>query len=666
MKRRIIEKILIANRGEIALRIIATCRAMGISTVAVCSEADLAAPHVAAADAAVRIGGPSPADSYLNIPAIVEAARRTCADAVHPGYGFLSENAEFAGRCRETGLIFIGPSTEAIRSMGLKSAARRIAVRAGVPVVPGYDGDEQGIDVLIANINKIEPPVLIKASAGGGGRGMRVLSSSDDPLAAVESARREAEKAFGDGRLLIEKYIENARHVEIQIIGDTHGNLIHLGERDCSIQRRHQKVVEESPSPAVDEDLRRRMGEAAVGIGRAIGYSGAGTVEFLLDPDGKFYFIEVNTRLQVEHPVTEMITGLDLVRMQIEIAEGRPLDLTQDRVVRSGHSIEARLYAEDPLRGFLPSSGTIVDWMVDDEFAVFARGEGLRVDCGIATGSEIGIHYDPLLAKLIVHAQDRPAAIRRLASALRRTSVCGVATNREFLIRLLEHPAFAGGEAHTGFIVEHQKDLLCPREDPFERQAMIAVALFRQINGRRSHHLLRELPDRYRNNPWRDSVLKVRTREAEMAVAWRPEGPNIYRAEISDLASIAEVVSCDDASIGLFIDGLHLSCRIIAIGDRYHVHSSSGTCEIEVLPRHPVHHVAAEEGAANSPMPGQVLKVLVDPGQKVVRGDPLVVLEAMKMEHTLRAAVDGTVEKIMVAPGDVVGPGQVLVRISAE
>ncbi|MGE0101373.1 MAG: biotin carboxylase N-terminal domain-containing protein [Blastocatellales bacterium] len=666
MKRRIIEKILIANRGEIALRIIATCRAMGISTVAVCSDADLAAPHVAAADAAVRIGGPAPADSYLNIQAIVEAARRTGADAVHPGYGFLSENAEFAERCREAGLIFIGPSTEAIRSMGLKSAARRIAVQAGVLVVPGYDGDEQGIDVLLANINKIEPPVLIKASAGGGGRGMRVLGSSDDPLSAVESARREAEKAFGDGRLLIEKFIENARHVEIQIIGDNYGNLIHLGERDCSIQRRHQKVVEESPSPAVDEDLRRRMGEAAVGIGRAIGYSGAGTVEFLLGPDGKFYFIEVNTRLQVEHPVTEMLTGLDLVRMQIEIAEGSPLELTQDRVVRSGHSIEVRLYAEDPLRGFLPSSGTIVDWMVDDQFSVFARGEGLRIDCGIAAGSEIGIHYDPLLAKLIVHAQDRPAAIRRLASALRRTSVCGVATNREFLIRLLEHPSFAGGEAHTGFIAEYQKDLLCPREDPFERRAMIAVALFRQINGRRSHHLLRELPDRYRNNPWRDAVLKVRTGEAEMAVAWRPEGSNVFRVEISGVASRAEVVSCDDASIRLFIDGLHLSCRIIAIGDRHHVHSSSGTCEVEVLPRHPVHHVAAEEGSANSPMPGQVLKVLVDPGQKVVRGDPLVVLEAMKMEHTLRAAVDGTVEKILVAQGDVVGPGQVLVTISAE
>jgi len=665
MKRRVINKILIANRGEIALRIIATCRAMGISTVAVCSDAELAAPHVAAADAAVRIGGPAPADSYLNIPAIVEAALRTGVDAIHPGYGFLSENAEFAERCREAGLIFIGPSTEAIRSMGLKSAARRIAVAAGVPVVPGYDGDEQGIDVLLANINMIEPPVLIKASAGGGGRGMRVLGSSDDPPAAVESARREAEKAFGDGRLLIEKFIEYARHVEIQIIGDLHGNLIHLGERDCSIQRRHQKVVEESPSPAVDEDLRRRMGEAAIGIGRAIGYSGAGTVEFLLDPDGKFYFIEVNTRLQVEHPVTEMITGLDLVRMQIEIAEGKPLDLSQEQVVRSGHSIEARIYAEDPLRGFLPSSGTVVDWMVDDDFAVFARGEGLRIDCGIATGSEIGIHYDPLLAKLVVHAADRPAAIRRLASALRRTSICGVATNREFLIRLLEHPAFAVGEAHTGFIAEHQKDLLCPREDPFERRAMIAVALFRQIGRRRSHHMLRELPDRYRNNPWRDAVLNVRTGDAEYRLVWRPEGPNVYRVEISGATSLAEVVSCDDASIGLFIDGLHLSCRIIAIGDSYHIHSSSGTCEIEVLPRYPVQHIATDEGSANSPMPGQVLKVLVDPGQKVVRGDPLVILEAMKMEHTLRASVDGTVEKILVAQGDVVGPGQVLVRISA-
>lgn len=663
------KKILVANRGEIALRIMATCRRMGISTVAVYSDADLRAAHVLAADEAVRLGAAAGAESWLNIQRIIDSARRTGSDAIHPGYGFLSENADFAQRCAEEGIVFIGPSAQTIRSMGLKSAARRLAVSSGVPVVPGYDGDEQGNDLLLEHINKIGVPVLIKASAGGGGKGMRVVRSSDNALEAIESARREAEKSFGDGRLLIEKFIDHARHVEIQILGDEQGNLIHLFERDCSLQRRHQKIVEESPSPALDESLRSRMGEAAVNVARAIGYSNAGTVEFILAPSGEFYFIEVNTRLQVEHPVTEMITGVDLVRSQIEIAEGKPLRLTQDSIARRGHAIEARLYAEDPLNGFLPSTGRIVDWNIDADFASFsplAEGHGLRVDAGVACGDEVGIHYDPMLAKIIAHADDRDSAIRKLIHALKHTSIFGVRTNREFLIALLEHPDFIEGKADTEFIADNMNRLIRSDENPFDQVALVAAALYRQHHQRDSHQLLRELPASYRNNPWRGPRLKVRLREKDIDISWRNVGHDGFQFEFPGVTVEAQVVFCHVNSIGIVLDGVFGSFRMTADGDRLFVHSTSGACEIEILPRHPVHHSMAEEGSANSPMPGQVLRILVEIDQVVSIGDPLVVLEAMKMEHTCRAGVNGTVEKIMVGQGEVVGPGQVLVQIRAN
>ena len=452
MTERKLSKILVANRGEIAIRVMRTCRAMGISAVGVYSDADLRSPHVRYADEAVRIGPPPGKDSYLSIGNIIEAAQRTGAEGIHPGYGFLSENADFAEACDAAGITFIGPTAPAIRAMGLKSTARGLISRAGVPVVPGYDGldiPKQGEAVGF--------PLLIKASAGGGGKGMRVVRDGGELLDAIEAAHREAEKAFGDGTLFLEKYIERARHVEVQILGDHHGHLIHLFERECSIQRRHQKIIEESPSPDLTPELRNRVCEAAVAAGRAIGYTNAGTVEFILAPSGEFYFIEVNTRLQVEHGVTEMITGLDLVELQIEIAEGRTLSVTQQEIRQRGHAIEARLYAEDPNNGFVPATGTIYEW---DEPQ---RIQGLRIDTGVERDTEVGIHYDPMIAKLITHGSDRETARRKLVNGLKGLFAPGVLTNREFLIRVLEHQEFASGSYHTGFVDEHLDELVTPQ-----------------------------------------------------------------------------------------------------------------------------------------------------------------------------------------------------------
>ncbi|HKV40032.1 MAG TPA: acetyl-CoA carboxylase biotin carboxylase subunit, partial [Blastocatellia bacterium] len=453
MKTKSFHKILIANRGEIALRILRTCRRLGIATAAVYSDHDLRAPHTATADEAVHIG-PAPSQaSYLNIENVLAAARKVGADAVHPGYGFLSENADFALACETAGLVFIGPGADAIRTMGLKSVAKRIAAENNVPFVPGYAGPVETLHTMCEQAEEIGFPILIKASAGGGGKGMRVVRQAGEMQEALQSSRREAEKAFGDGSLLLEKYIENARHVEVQIFGDHYGNVLQLFERDCSIQRRHQKIIEESPSPFVTPELRRRMGEAAIALGRAIGYTSAGTVEFILTPSGEFYFIEVNTRLQVEHPVTEMITGLDLVELQIRVAEGHPLPFTQADLRASGHAIEARLYAEDPANDFLPATGTIHNWQFPQDTA------GVRLDGAIETGLEIGIYYDPMLAKVIAHAADRHTAIRKLASALKQLGIQGVATNKDFLVKVLEHPEFAAGAYDTGFIPAHTSEL---------------------------------------------------------------------------------------------------------------------------------------------------------------------------------------------------------------
>ena len=622
-----IRTLLIANRGEIAVRIANTCRAMGISPVVVFSDIDSDSPHARAGDQAVAIG-----PSYLNIDRVIEAARKVNADAIHPGYGFLAENADFAEASQRAGIVFIGPSPNVIRRMGLKTGGREIAASTGVPVVPAYDPASR--DILF--------PVLVKASAGGGGRGMRIVRQLSDLAGALKSARSEAERAFGDGALLIERYIEDARHIEFQIFGDSHGNLIHLFERDCSVQRRHQKIIEETPSPALDDDLRRRMGEAAVAIGRAMGYTNAGTIEFLLAPSGEFYFIEVNTRIQVEHPVTELVTGLDLVRLQIDIAEGKQVPKNPRSI---GHAIEARLYAEDPANKFLPSTGTIHRWRPP---------ENVRVDTAVRDGVEIGVHYDPLLAKIISYGMDRDTALRKLVYALRSTCVLGVTTNRQYLIQILQSAEFQEGRAHTAF-------LPVPRVQD-DDVAIAAAVLY--VDGSR------KIPfQSYRNNPYRDPLIKLRVRNEETTVHWKHLADDLYEVRRGARTLACRVhtrVNASPAQISIEIEGVSQAYEIAESGDHLFVHSSDGDATIQRLPRHPRSASAKQHETANSPMPGQVLRILVSVGQQVKTGDSLVVLEAMKMEQTIRTTINGRVQSVLVKTGQVVAPGQMLVEIGAE
>lgn len=619
-----IRKLLIANRGEIALRIARTCREMGISPVAIYSDQDLAAPHARAGDEAVAIGA-----SYLDIGEIIVAAHRASADAVHPGYGFLSENAHFAEACHAAGLTFIGPTPDAIRKMGLKTRAREIAAAAGVPVVPRFDAGPS-----------IEFPVLIKASAGGGGRGMRIVTGADQLEEALASAARESDRAFGDGSLLVERYIEGARHVEVQIFGDHHGKLIHLYERDCSIQRRHQKIIEESPSPALNDDLRRRLTEAAIAIGRAIGYTSAGTVEFLLAPNDAFYFIEVNTRVQVEHPVTELVTGLDLVRLQIEVAEGKPLP---DPPAMTGHAIEARLNAEDPANGFLPSAGTVLLWRAP---------AGVRVDTALEPGAEIGIHYDSLLAKIVAHGATRSEALRKLISALRATAIAGVKTNREYLIRILETAEFQQGCAHTGF-------LPAPEASPLLNDHLAAAALFLDRSPAKG------IPANFRNNPYRDPSRTFRIGDLELPVSWKRTSSG-YDVAVGQACFPVSVVRRERDRITLQISAITRTYDVVRSGDTLFVHSSNGETTLSLVTRFPRSAAAALQASANSPMPGQVLRILVNEGQHVETGQALVVLEAMKMEQTIRTTINGVVQSVLVKTGQVVAPGQMLVQIGAE
>jgi acetyl/propionyl-CoA carboxylase alpha subunit len=635
---------------------------MGIATVAVYSDADARSPHVRFADEAVHIGPAPSKDSYLKVEKIIDAARRTRAEAIHPGYGFLSENADFAEACETAGIIFIGPTADAISKMGLKSTARRMMAEAAVPIVPGYHDEDQALDVLSKNVEVIGFPVLIKASAGGGGKGMRVVRDARELQPAIDAAGREAEKAFGDGTLLLEKYIDRARHVEVQILGDNHGNLIHLFERECSIQRRHQKIIEESPSPAVSPELRRRICEAAVAAGRAIGYTNAGTVEFILAPSGEFSFIEVNTRLQVEHPVTEMITGLDLVRLQIEIAEGKPLSLAQEDIKQHGHAIEARLYAEDPNNGFLPATGTLYEW--DAPLSI----DGLRIDAGVERGTEVGIHYDPMLAKVIAHGTDRETARRKLAYGLRNLFAPGVQTNREFLVRAVEHPDFSSGTYHTGFVDEHLDELITQKDKTEDLVAASVVALYIRKRLQDEAATLPHLPPNYRNNPFRDPSVKLQVGDDVFEISWRPIGDETFTTSCRDWQANAQLVSFgrgEPGKIRISIDGSQRMFRIAEAGDQFFVQSSSASQIVTRLPRYPQSHAASEHESAYAPMPGQVLKVLVEVGQHVSAGDALVILEAMKMEQTLRAATDGVVESVLVKQGDVVAPGDRLVEIAA-
>jgi acetyl-CoA carboxylase biotin carboxylase subunit len=680
---RLIHKLLVANRGEIACRIMRTCRAMGIATVAVFSEADATACHVRAADEAVRIGASAAADSYLNVAALIAAARRAGADAVHPGYGFLAEHAPFAAACQEKGLTFIGPEPAVIARMGSKREARRLMAAAGVPVVPGYDGADQSDERFASAARAIGYPVMVKASAGGGGKGMRVVVHERDLPAALAAARREALGAFGDATLLLEKALIAPRHVEFQIFGDTHGHLIHLGERECSIQRRHQKIIEETPSTALTPELRARMGAAALTVGRQIGYTNAGTVEFILDSAGHFYFLEVNTRLQVEHPITELVTGLDLVRWQILVAEGRPLPLAQEEVTFHGHAIEARVYAEDPANGFLPATGPVALWRPPD-------GAGIRVDSGIESGAVVTAFYDPLLAKIVAHGADRAEALRRLEHALAETTLLGVRHNLDLLRRIALHPAHAAGALDTAFIERHASDLLpAPAaHSPQEHGADIAadsVAMAALVAALR-RALATPEPRAWRNNRYCPVIERFAPLQLGAGGSYAPAATPIevrltpgatasaFSATVVDAAGAVDVPALVHAWSGPDLDVEVAGHRIRATalevaGHEWWVKVGAATHVLAWRPPLPEPEPRARtdmERSLVAPLPGQVAAVLVTEGQTVRAGDPLLILEAMKMEHTIAAPYAGVVAGIHYRAGEAVPAGAILLDVRRE
>jgi 3-methylcrotonyl-CoA carboxylase alpha subunit len=635
--------LLIGNRGEIACRIIATARRMGIRTVAVYSDADAAARHVRLADVAVRLGPPPALASYLDIDAVLRAARATGAEAIHPGYGFLSENAQFAAACAAAGCVFVGPTPAAISAMGSKSEAKALVAAAGTPVVPGYHGDDQSDARLAAEADAIGYPLLIKASAGGGGKGMRLVRAREEFATALAAARREARAAFDDDKMLLERYLAAPKHLEVQILADATGHTIHLYERDCSVQRRHQKVIEEAPGPTVTPELRALLGAAAVRAAKAIGYLGAGTVEFIAEGEG-FHFMEMNTRLQVEHPVTEAITGLDLVEWQLRIAAGEPLTLSQGDVRATGHAIEARVYAENPRAGFLPSTGRLLR---------VAFPAGVRVDTGVATGDEVTVHYDPMLAKVIAHATDRPAAVAALDAALATTEIAGVEHNVGFLRRVLAHPAFVAGAYTTGLIDQAGDGLL--RAVDGTGALLAALALRQQASGPG----VWDRADGFRIN--RPGTFRQRLRFDQRTVTVCIEGAH---AEVDAQRHRVEDVVWEGEHIRLRLDGAQVSASVPIAGNAVHV-IRDGTTERWLLPDANAALTAGGgvDGRVTSPMPGQVIAVAVAVGDEVVEGAPLVIVEAMKMEHTLRAPRDGRVAAIACAVGARVEEGVELVTL---
>jgi acetyl/propionyl-CoA carboxylase alpha subunit len=649
----VIQKLLVANRGEIAARVMRTAHALGISTVAVFSDPDADAPFVKAADEAVRLPGAAPTDTYLRADLVIAAAKATGADAVHPGYGFLSENAQFARDCAEAGLTFVGPSPEAIASMGSKLEAKALMEKAGVPVLPGATvTEETDLGAVAAEIGF---PVLVKAAFGGGGRGMRVVHTPAELADAVDGARREAASAFGDGTVFLERFVVDPRHIEVQILGDAHGNVAHLFERECSIQRRYQKIVEESPSPVVDDALRAELGEAAVAAGRAIAYSGAGTVEFVLDQDGKFFFLEVNTRLQVEHPVTELVTGLDLVELQLRMAEGEPLPESVTGAEISGHAIEVRLYAEDVPAGFLPATGTLHRFRIPDL-------PGVRVDSGVVDASVVGTHYDPMLAKVIAHGRTRLDAARTLARALRQAELHGVTTNRDLLVGVLREEEFLAGKTDTGYLTRHDPAELGATAGGGIRQAA-AAALAAQAGNRASARVLGGLPSGWRNvggAPQRTSyTLGERTLEVAYRLNLHGRGLDL-RVDGESIGGSVALLSASPDAVELEIDGVRRAYAVHRTAGWSFVDGPDGSAALAEVPRFADPNAVAHAGSLLAPMPGSVVRVLAEAGAAVTAGQALVVLEAMKMEHTVTAPVDGTVAEVNVGPGDQVDTGQVL------
>ena len=658
-------KILIANRGEIACRVIKTARRMGIRTVAVYSEADANARHVRLADEAVLLGPAAARESYLVADKIIEACKRTGAQAVHPGYGFLSENEEFAEALAANGITFIGPPASAIRAMGSKSEAKKLMGAANVPLTPGYHGDDQTPALLHQEADQIGYPVLIKAAAGGGGKGMRLVEQSADFPDALASCKREAISSFGDDHVLIEKYITKPRHIEIQVFADTLGNCVYLFERDCSVQRRHQKVLEEAPAPGMTEERRRQMGEAAVAAAKAVGYVGAGTVEFIAMQDGTFYFMEMNTRLQVEHPVTEMITGQDLVEWQLRVAAGQPLPLAQNQLQISGHALEARIYAEDANKGFLPATGKLI------RLAPPAESLNVRVDTGVEEGDEITPFYDPMIAKLIVWDENRDGALARMRKALADYQVAGLTTNIDFLSRLVACPAFAGADLDTG-LIERQKDVLFPEIQPVPRDALLVATvgelLWEQHEAKAAAKLSGDpWSPWHARDGWRMNLSAARTISfkdgealVEAQVRYRRDS---WEISLAGQSTVARGKKLDGDQFAVELDDRRLIASVVAVDDKRNVFLQGSTYTL--LRDDPLHRVDAGDshgGGLTAPMPGKVVALLAQPGQKVDKGTPLLILEAMKMEHTITAPAAGVLKAFCYATGEQVADGAPLVE----
>ena len=635
-------KVLIANRGEIAVRVIRTCRRMGVRTVAVFSDADADAPHVRQADEAYRLGPPPAAESYLRGEAILDVAERSGAEAIHPGYGFLSENAGFARACEERGVVFVGPRAETIEVMGSKAAAKDLMARAGVPLAPGYQGEDQSAERFRAEAETIGYPVLLKATAGGGGKGMRIVREAGELEEALESAKREAASAFGDDRFLVEKFLGAPRHLEVQVFGDGEGGALHLFERDCSVQRRYQKVIEEAPAPALPPEVRQRLLDAGVEAARAVRYRGAGTVEFLYDGADAVYFMEMNTRLQVEHPVSELVTGLDFVEWQLRVAAGEGLPLMQDQIICEGHAVEARLYAEDPARGYLPSTGTLTDLSLP-------RGRGVRVDQGVAKGSVVTPFYDPMIAKVIGYGPDRQAALTRLADALGQTRVEGVTANAGFLRRIVTHPDFREGGVTTKFLEDH------PSVAEGDAPTPVTLAIAALWSG------LSEGTGFRLNGPRRASI---ETEDGTTRLT--EETPSRWTGEAGGEAITLEGVRVDARGVSAVVDGARVQARVARFGGTITVRTDAGLHRLTLVdPLAQASGAGADAAGLLSPMPATVTNVLVAPGDQVTAGQPLVTIEAMKMEHVIKAPSDGTVTEVGFAKGDSVAEGVALVGFEA-
>lgn len=654
-----IEKVVIANRGEIACRVMRTAKKMGVQSVAVYSEADENSMHVSLADEAYLIGPAASQQSYLAMDKIIQVAKRSGAQAVHPGYGFLSENTEFAELCKKEDIIFIGPPSSAIRDMGIKSTSKSIMSAAGVPIIEGYHGEDQSDQHLKEQARNIGYPVMIKAVRGGGGKGMRIARTEAEFLDQLESARREARKSFNDDVMLIEKFVDNPRHVEVQVFGDQHGNAVYLFERDCSVQRRHQKIIEEAPGPGISPEVRRKLGEAAVKAAKAVNYVGAGTVEFIMDSEHNFYFMEMNTRLQVEHPVTEMVTGTDLVEWQLRVAAGERIPMTQDEITLNGHAFEARIYAEDPNNNFMPGAGPLL------HLSTPPADISTRIETGVRQGDEVSVHYDPMIAKLVVWAKDRQAALTKLKFCLQQYNIVGLSTNIDFLLSLSGHPAFEAGDVHTNFIPQHYNELFPPKKGTSNEmlcQAALGLILKEQLL---TNQFNLHWEDRFSpfasSSGRRMNVLYTRTlslmdgeNKVDMKITYNHDGS--YDIQIHDKVSKVSGELVDEGDVTYLkcsVDGTFCKPKLIIIDHNIHLFSMDGSVQLGI----PVPKFLSEvstsgsQGGAVAPMTGTIEKVFVKAGDKVEAGDPLVVMIAMKMEHTIRAPKAGTIKKVYFKEG---------------